>query len=260
VQTVDTYEFTDTNELSLGIGQNDSAFIFYEKAQAPINNGSTPDYAYLTMARSQNAHWVFEDVANVSYDPSYYLWYGNMVLDTKGNPHLIYRESDKNNSLVYSSWNETAWTKNIVATNISEIGFLALDKYDYPHLTYLNSDSNGFMYSSWTGKAWDVQNASVPFGYLAIDSKEHPHISYLQGSLINYMFPNYASIMHTTAIEPQPFFAPSPTEPLPTTSIFANATQVLSIAAVIGVLAVVFIFLLFFRRQRKTTKLGGAKT
>jgi len=264
-ETVDTYgSFVNTYELSLALDSSGSPAIFYARGQMPPTDGSSGQYAWLTLATLKNSVWSFQNIANVSFsqlsDNDW--WFGNMVLDPKGNPHVIYQEGDENNSLMYMSWSGTDWNKQIIASNVTAAGFLALDSYGYPHITYNERESyyveSSLMYASWTGKEWEIQstNLSASQTYLLIDSKGKPQISYLAlGESARYYL--VGNIMYATAIEPQAiptlFLTPSPTA-TPSGNLFPNQSVSISVSIGIAVIIVIAVSTIFLRRYQKKTK------
>ena len=62
---------------------------------------------------------------------------------------------------------------------------LALDKQDYPHISYYDETNGILKYAHWTGNIWDIQTVDgYPGRYiglytsLALDDQDYPHISY----------------------------------------------------------------------------------
>ena len=154
-----------------------------------------------------NSGWNIQTVvSNVS-------GFGNLVLDSKGQPHFVY--SVDHTTIIYASWNGISWTYRSVS-NVkwleqgSGFPFLALDSLDYPHISYLTAEAPGaapeLMYAAWTGTAWNIQTVAPGDGppYLAVDSNRIPHISYYLGT------GPPASIMYAIAAEPVPLYSPLP--------------------------------------------------
>ena len=158
--------------------------------------------------------------------PSPISGFGNMVLDTKGYPHLISSQNNVNNTsvsdLFYVSWNGTGWTTQKVASNIPlkinapnlnwmDIGSVALDAKNNPHITYTTTTGK-VMYASRTSNSWDIQpvggntSATEP-GFLALDSSGDPHISFYVSVVSYYGYANLnyiVNVMYATAKEPFP--------------------------------------------------------
>jgi hypothetical protein len=124
---------------------------------------------------------------------------GPMVLDSTGNPHLLYREEYpqhefNNSTLYYAYWTGTTWKTQPIVSNIvlSGVG-LALDKQDNPHIDYFIPSPGSVFYGSliyetYTGKTWEIQtlNSNVTSGAsMAIDSKGNPHLSYSGSHVYN---------------------------------------------------------------------------
>ena len=152
--------------------------------------------------------------------------YGNMILDSQGYPHFICSQDTLPytyptvRNLIYVSWDGTAWNTQTVASNVqvqiygpdtnwANIGFLAFDSHDNPHITYTTSNGEA-MYASLTGKAWSIHevgtnSSAISPGFLAVDSSGNPHIIYY-GPVNTYT--GYGSmifisnITYATATEP----------------------------------------------------------
>jgi hypothetical protein len=260
IQTVDNYDYiTNQNQLSLVIDSNNVPIIFYDRAIQFQANGSSYEYENLRLATLQNSNWNIQNIANASS-------YGNMVLDSKGHLHLIYNINYPqftgygNNTLVYASSNGTAWnTQNVISTDITTC-FLALDSYDYPHISYISSNltyiSWTLTYTSWTGRTWDTQivDSNKPpthSCYLALDSNGNPHISYLGVPQKGDGYNLEANILYATTNETTPIFTPSPSPTATPANIFLNVSMIVPFVAV-AILAVAIVSLLFYIKHRKT--------
>jgi hypothetical protein len=142
-------------------------------------------------------------------------FYSSLVLDSSGNPHISYMDS--NESLRYATYNGTSWNLQMVdARTFNHLGSilatsarvglyssLALDSKGYPHISYYNYTSflephaitynsslvfGDLKYAWWNGTSWSTQ--TVEFGTvdskvgaycsLALDSQDKPHISYYE--------------------------------------------------------------------------------
>jgi hypothetical protein len=218
-ETVDTG--TDIPiQLSLAMDSNDKPYIMYS------NQG-------LKLATLENGGW---NIQNVTLpDPASGV--GNMVLDSKGHPHLIYCVfSGSDETIKYASWTGGSWKTQTVASGLSldyigNPGFLALDSLDYPHICYVSGFSSGHKlgYAVWTGLDWSIQTVGEAFGrspvYMAVDSNRIPHVSYRAGN-INDPTNNQ---MYATASEPVPLASP----------LLIALPLLLVLAVVIGAIVVV---------------------
>jgi hypothetical protein len=131
-------------------------------------------------------------------------WYGrvDIGLDTKGNAHIVYSESPKNQparfrqeSLWYSVW-EGKTRKNLQEIDktydIFEVT-IALDSRDYPHICYRYITLSGttftdssLRYAAWNGINWEketiaafaVTNRGEKFPSIAVDKDDIPHVTF----------------------------------------------------------------------------------
>jgi len=202
IQIVDAYSEIPF-QLSLALDSNNTPYILYGfTISIPTGTGNYWHLEEVKLATWRNSNWSIQSVAHTD-------GFGNMVLDSKGYPHIIYKvyypqfTGMDNSSLVYASWNGSAWNTQAVVSNVrlANVGFLALDSHDYPHISYVASD---LMYASWTGTNWNTQTVDTNISavgpcYLALDSNGNPHISYLGFSPSDY---RSAYIMYATATAP----------------------------------------------------------
>jgi hypothetical protein len=228
IQEVDAYPEIPY-QLYLALDSNNTPYIMYDfTISLPSETGAYHTREEVKLATLQNSNWSIQTVADTGD-------FGNMVLDSKGYPHIIYKKTYPeftgfdNSSLVYANWNGTAWNTKTVISNVSlaGAGFLAIDSHDYPHISYVTS-AETLMYASWTGTTWDIQmvNTTVPAkgpSYLSLDSNDYPYISYLGfspngtggGSGINIVA--YMMVATTTQITPivTPSASPNPSPSIP---------------------------------------------
>ena len=264
IQTVTNLAATaGAGQLYLAFDES-TPYIMY--GYSPYDNGT--DVVQLAIGKS--AGWNIQTIPL----PSPIGGFGNMILDSKGDPHLISAQTNVNNTsvstLFYVSWSGTSWTEQKVASNIplqingpdtNYVGSLALDAQNNPHITY--TSSGYVMYASWTGKSWNiqfVQNATGYFvatepGFLALDSSGNPHISfygpivsgadYNQGvpilAIVDVMYATVKEASPTSAVQKQPSSISNPL-----------------IIVLVAVLAVaVALSLMLFRRNRKKQVTDG---
>jgi hypothetical protein len=238
---------------SLAIDSNNVTYLMHGVTHPGFMN-----YSYdVNLAVHNNSVWNFQTVAsNVNN-------YGNMVLDSKGYPHLIYQVinqvnyqvNSQNCSIVYASWDGSAWSTQTVASNITfpsqlrdieiQMGSLALDSRDNPHICYVaeqymqpGSQLN-LNYASWTGTAWNIQiienSDALRASYLVLDSLGNPHIVYEGKYIGGYI----TAIMYATSNQPTPTPTPAATStpsPIPSPKAAVDplwiAVPVVAIASV----------------------------
>jgi hypothetical protein len=169
----------------------------------------------LAMDSAGNAHVMYTKSSQIEYAVSTVQgWdkqmvvdnatFGNMVLDSQGNPHLIYISDD--NDLLYSAWEGSFWNTQIIYPNITPIrsfGCLALDSRDQPYVDYLVGDfpKNNLTFASFENGKWSPQVVDTDVytaGPLVMDSNGNPHISY--GGQYVYLTRSYH--MYATATLP----------------------------------------------------------
>jgi hypothetical protein len=256
IQTVDTAKAPF--RVSLAIDSNNTAYLMY---------GLTDE---VKLAVYNNSVWNIQVVAS-NMDSL-----GNLVLDSKGYPHLIYsrdytdytKSEPLNITIMYARWNGAAWNTQQVVSNVSAGGVgattgiytmacLSLDAHDNPHIAYVTSYPEGayqwgnLAYASWTGKTWGIQtvNSTVIAGscYLALDSNGNPHISLVgvvQGSRAEELTGAYsyiAPVMYATTIEP----TSSSSSP-----VFSN-TQLVIIGVLVAAIVVVTLVALMLKKKLK---------
>ena len=235
IQTVDTYNLGDLAfRLSFALDKNNTPYIMYSPSSyADYSQAVGIRAINVTLATYQNSSWKIQPLSLPPPTGDY----GNIVVDSKGylhsffTQHYVSSDNTIRGTILYASWNGTAWDMQTVVSNIS-LPYslsLALDSHDYPHIF----TSSG-IYASWTGTTWDIQTANLnrsAYGpiYLALDSNGNPHVSYRQATPSQVI----ANILYATATETaQP---PSPTFP-------ALPLLLVSTAVIIGAVATVVYF------------------
>jgi hypothetical protein len=186
------------------------------------------------------------DVVSNSHD------FGNIVIDSKGNPSFIYQTfypDYSNTTLVYAMWDDAAWKTRTVffGSRLDSIGYLVLDAHDNPHVTYVTSGP--LIYASWTGTKWQTQTVDSNFTdkgpcFLALDSTGSPHISYRTGNVVLVT----ASIMYATTSELEDFSRQA------SSLTFAVSSCLALVIAVFMTVLITAIILLLYRRHQKTVK------
>ena len=258
IQTIGTYDSV-TYQISLAFNSNNTPYVFFN---TPTTDYGSNNHDNLELATYQNSRWTIQNITAAD-------GYGNMVLDSEGNPDFIYaiREPGTpfldNSTLFYDNWNGTNWSTQTVISNVSlssnlENGndaFLALDSLNYPHIAYVTRTPE-IIYASCTGKAWDIQDTPIAPSwscYLALDSNSNPHISYF------YQPPNEdreSNLMYATTNETTPIFTPSPESTSSTPSPTQSSQPEVSSLPLFGVLTAFFIAAIItlvyvFRKRRQ---------
>lgn len=121
-----------------------------------------------------------------------------LVLDSQGNPHILYyyhltKDGGYSSSLTikYAVWQGSEWDIQTVVSNAltGSLGNLVLDSHDFPHFVYFTGDDNNakLMYASWDGSAWKMKTVVSNIyvfsrSYLALDANGNPQIDYLKGN------------------------------------------------------------------------------
>ena len=229
--------------ISFALNSHNKPYIMYQTTGLNyIDNKTGLGYSTIDikLATEKNSRWIIE---NVSLPPPI-RDLGNMVLDSSGQPHFIciqnHYVSAKNqtivNSILYVSWNDSAWITQPVVRGSLQMGFLALDLNDNPHFTYTIDEQQ--MYASWTGTYWGTQTAELS-GYLAIDSSGNPHISYFvhPPPEVNMRI---AYVKYATANETNQTFTPLPTQattPQPSSYPLSVFLMVAAILVTVGALS-----------------------
>jgi hypothetical protein len=263
-QTVDTYGSGGIPyQLSLALDSNDTPYIFYDFTIS-IESDHSGNYHHLEnlrLASWQNSSWSIQGVA-------YAGGFGNMVLDSKGTPHVIYKLNYPeftglyNSTLVHASWNGNSWSTQTVVSNANiSAPFLSLSPFDYPRISYITEIldlENGIIryllrYASWNGMAWEAKNVSSyaqgPCS-LAVDSEGNPHISYRAYEPSDAFGPDASAIRYATANETKPVLPPSSTEPSSPTFSDSGPLVILAVVTVATAVSVGYVWRR--RRQAKT--------
>ena len=130
-----------------------------------------------------SADWNFEVI-----DPNANGGYVTQVLDSQGNPHLAYYDSD-NSDVKYAYWDGTAWQIEVV-DSAGDIGLymdFTLDSEDHAHISYyddLGEYDGNLKYAHWNGSSWDIETVDTGTDTgtdtsIDIDSNGYPHIAYV---------------------------------------------------------------------------------
>jgi hypothetical protein len=142
--------------------------------------------------------------------------WSSIAIDSNDYPHISYFDIT-NHNLKYTRWNGTAWNIETVDPRHEdwewqgEFSSLALDRDDYPHISFYRSTYSELKYARWNGTAWNIEVVEA-YGLtghhtsISLDADDNPHISY-------FNFGNDA-IKYATKAElgplPQPILSYSP--------------------------------------------------
>lgn len=243
IQTLDSTG--DFNYVSLALDSNNNPHIIYQTGNVTSGISSLiPSSAIKYAAWNASSGWNIQTAleGNVGFT--------HMALDSNGYPHFIYFEDNRNGNitfrtLMYDSWNGSAWKSQIVASNMDAAGSggdFTIDSHDYPHIDYFNGTPDGgiLMYARWISTAWDIQtvdsNNATSSGPIAVDSNGNPHITY-SGPQPEWLT---SYLMYATT-----------TEPTQTTINIA-----LLIAVPVLIVAVLVVLAYIRRKTRKRTKVN----
>lgn len=116
--------------------------------------------------------------------------YTSIALDSHDYPHISYQAQIRvggvaHYDLRHAWWNGSAWNIETVDTYTRLDSSIALDSYDFPHISYYSPVDNDVKYARWTGSTWSIEIVDSPVGdtsSLALDSHDFPHIGYNDGS------------------------------------------------------------------------------
>lgn len=148
----------------------------------------SPDtYPQLRYAYKDKYGWHIETVESAKSGVGYFV---SLVLDSSGNPHMVYLEGrgdDNPNILKYAYKDSTGWHFSILATNYDGnalgdyISYINLVLYhDQPRISFYNQTSRQIEYMFNNGTNWIKENVTQSGGWnsLALDSSGNPNISY----------------------------------------------------------------------------------
>jgi hypothetical protein len=146
-----------------------------------------PTGSRLMYASWTGSNWSIQTVDNEGVS-------GSLALDSTGNPHIAYTGYGNPTNpqvLKYASWTGSNWSiQTVVSEGFTDIGNLALDSNNYPHILY-GYDTPGpydvstiVKYAVWNGSSWNTQivfSDVLGFGNMALDSNGYPHFTYIKG-------------------------------------------------------------------------------
>jgi hypothetical protein len=171
-QTVDVN--STIPQFSITLNSNNNPYILYSVGGYPRD---------IKLAEWTKSGWVVQTVVS---DSTMQDGFSNLVFDSKGYPHFFYHPGINTRNVVYASWNGTGWEMQnaVLGDNVDSVSSMALDSYDYPHLSYITEDRE-LKYVTWTGQAWVIQTVESDITpqwmppTLVVDSERIPHITIL---------------------------------------------------------------------------------
>ncbi|MBN1425929.1 T9SS type A sorting domain-containing protein [Candidatus Fermentibacteria bacterium] len=109
-----------------------------------------------------------------------------LAMDGLGRPHIAYHANEwAPGSLRYAVCDEGSWLiETIEVPETPGVGLsLAVDSYDYPHLSYVDGVNGALMYVYFDGIIWDRQvvdgqGRAGMHNSIVLDAQDHPHIAY----------------------------------------------------------------------------------
>jgi hypothetical protein len=169
-----------------------------EGGSLALDSASNPHVAYCDNGRSlQYSKWTDKGWVNQTVDNTKeFDGARSLVLDGKGNPHILYSYTSQNetelSTVRYAEWNnQTGWRTQTVISNISyrSCGNMVLDSNNNPHFTFAKQNrdnTTSLMYASLVGSVWRTQTVATNLNWqsaesaaLALDANNRPHITYL---------------------------------------------------------------------------------
>ena len=202
---------------SLTFGSNNTAYILYHVPSSYQDNSTGQKYQSMDIKLTSlnDSVWNIQTVPL----PQPLFDNGNLVLDTKGNPHFVctqvrYRSSEDMNlfvTLLYASWNGSTWGTQTIVSDLQPThyfepsGSLHLDSNDTPNIASFVEAFSKITYISWNCSAWNIQGLTLdrPSDFsvsLALDGNGNPHISYRAQSPVRFRAP----LICATATETTP--------------------------------------------------------
>jgi hypothetical protein len=231
IQTVDTEGSTSLQYLTLD--SNDNPCILYGRR---FDNGFT-----VKTAQRNPSGWNIQTLlSNTSV-----LSFGNIVLDSHGNPHFTYSDGATyypHPMVMYNRWNGSAWNAQDVTpvSNVFSDSYLTLDSKDNAHITYTNNTDNHFTveYATSFGESWSIQTVDSDIYErgnpmpLALDSKGNPHICYIRLRDTGRYYVDGTVRYATANASALPTPTPPPSQSYSPTILLVGTITVLTVATV----------------------------
>ena len=108
--------------------------------------------------------------------------YATLSIDHHGFTHFVCSTNYPDYSMIYAYWDGNSW--NLLNLNTKGIVLsLALDSFNYPHISALTPLGLELKYAHWNGNNWlvEIVDNEGETGFdssIAVDSLNRPHISY----------------------------------------------------------------------------------
>jgi hypothetical protein len=173
--------------------------------------GYTWNSAFLT-----DSNWTIKPLEYTTYPNTtdYLAWTGNnwtvrslnlgifwidyvVVLDSMGNPHVIYRyENVVNNTQVsreerYAYWTGLTWKVQTIdsADYVFWWPSFVLDSNNNPHVAFYDDNNDLLKYATYIDNSWKmytIDETDNAQSAIAIDSKGYPYVAYGKGTSLEY--------------------------------------------------------------------------
>jgi hypothetical protein len=126
-----------------------------------------------------NSNWAYEVIETGNL---YNIYPSHFCLDSKGSPHFIYGQNP-----TYAYFNGQSWIKKPLEINDYEVGLIALDNNDLPHIIYKQIDGIGLVHVYVAGGNWYSEkifdDSVAVLTDFVIDSKNRLHVVFSKGNL-----------------------------------------------------------------------------
>jgi hypothetical protein len=242
--------------------QNNPHIIFTKETQTGIRNSDgysfIPTSNDIVFAKWTGTGWLFETIATNASGQI-----GNLVLDSKGLPHLCYIYQNTTYfpsgsyvarySVDYTYFDGNNWVNQTVEAKTDNVDYshlaLRLDANNNPQIyyykqNYQNQSDSGLVAAIWTGSRWGIQNlGAVPSnGYgaatissIAFDSYGNPCMVY------SVVVGTYRSAERSGNLTFVSFNAPQNSQ-----------SPIIQLAVTLAIIiAVALVFLIIYRAKRK---------
>jgi hypothetical protein len=257
IQPIDSFSEISF-KYSLALDSNNTPYILYSPSEYADTKQSVAVSALnLKLAKFENSYW---NIKNLTF-PFPIGILGNLAIDSDNKPHCIlthrFYSTEKQavlENILYTSWDDRNFNTTTIASNVSSsnnfrLGYMTLDRHDYPHFVYITS-SGEIMYGNALSGKWNLHNVVTnvtAYGpcYLAIDSNINPHISYRGLGTGQYQFGRTATMVYATTNQT----ALTPTSP--DTDKNDNSSAIYVVIFLVIAITIVALSVLLYRRHRK---------
>jgi methionine-rich copper-binding protein CopC len=158
-----------------------------------LDNANNPHILYYDRyvntwkyASRENGIWHKETFDNASgYDDARKTSPNSLVLDSQGNPHIIYPSPD---GLKYAYKENNIWHIEIVDSNNGTFSSIALDTEGNPHISYRGSADGNLYYRFKSDWGWSNPIAVDSAGNwcptsIQVDKQDNAHIAYMKNGV-----------------------------------------------------------------------------